>query len=135
MCLLTVLTLRLLPIASGVPLERWDVDAFAAMSPNALEARFGCFISGTQLFDAAAFGISRPEALYMDPQQRLLLQHAAEALAGHGTAPLGACSAPEGPVGVMVGIGPTEYLGQDKDMLPMGLYSPTGAAISVAAGR
>ena len=45
-----------------VPLERWDVDGFAALSSNALEARFGSFIPGAALLDAAAFGISRPEA-------------------------------------------------------------------------
>ena len=54
-----------------VPLERWDVDAFAAASPNPNgEARFGSFVLGAQLFDAPAFGVSRPEVIYMDPQQR-----------------------------------------------------------------
>ena len=120
---------------SVVPLERWDVDGFAQVSPNALEARFGSFVSGAQLFDAAAFSISRPEALYMDPQQRLLLEHAAEALAGRTAAPgTGAALAAER-TGVMVGIGPTGYPSQGKDLLPMSLYSATGAAISVAAGR
>ncbi|PSC68804.1 type I polyketide synthase [Micractinium conductrix] len=63
-----------------VPLERWDVDAFVARPPNAFEARFGAFVSGAQLFDAAAFGITSSEATLMDPQQRLLLQQAAQAL-------------------------------------------------------
>ena len=124
------------PLLAAVPLERWDVDAFAAASPNALEARFGSFIAGAQLFDAAVFGISRPEALYMDPQQRLLLHHAAEVLIWQGLASAGE-PAPANltRIGVMIGIGPTEYLGQAKDALPMGLYTATGAAISVAAGR
>ena len=65
-----------------MPLERWDADVFAAVSPNALEARFGSFVAGAQLFDASAFAISRPEATYLDPQQRLLLQHAADAVGG-----------------------------------------------------
>ena len=111
------------------------MDAFAAAYPTALEARFGSFIAGAQLFDAMAFGISRPEALYMDPQQRLLLHHAAEVLSWHGTALSGEAASAATRVGVMIGVGPTEYLGQAKDTLPMGLYTATGAAISVAAGR
>jgi acyl transferase domain-containing protein len=123
-----------------VPLERWDVDGFAKVSPNALEARFGSFISGAQLFDAAAFSISRPEALYMDPQQRLLLQHAAEALwARVGASPQAAGFKAGGGVsertGVMIGIGPAEYVNQTSELLPMGMYFATGGAISVAAGR
>ena len=117
---------------AAVPLERWDVDGFAKVSPNALEARFGSFISGAQLFDAAA--------LYMDPQQRLLLQHAAEALwARVGASPQAAGFKAGGGVsertGVMIGIGPAEYVNQTSELLPMGMYFATGGAISVAAGR
>ena len=115
-----------------VPLERWDVDGFARVSPNALEARFGSFVAGAQLFDAAAFNISRPEALYMDPQQRLLLQHAAEVLAGHGSSDK---PGERERTGIMIGIGPAEYVAQTSDLLPMGMYFATGGAISVAAGR
>ncbi len=111
-----------------VPLERWDAELFAIHSPNALDARFGSFIGGAQLFDAAAFGISYAEALYMDPQQRLLLESAGELLTTIH-------SSPAVQVGVMLGIGPTEYLHLAKQSLPMGLYSATGVAISVAAGR
>jgi hypothetical protein len=122
---------------AAVPLERWDVDGFAKVSPNALEARFGSFVSGAQLFDAAAFSISRPEALYMDPQQRLLLQHAAEALWSRGSASLAGSKAGGVPerTGVMIGIGPAEYVNQTSELLPMGMYFATGGAISVAAGR
>ena len=132
---------------AAVPLERWDADVFAAVSPNALEARFGSFVAGAQLFDASAFAISRPEATYMDPQQRLLLRHAAEALWGAAAsstaATLGQVAAkPTGGLpgvpdrcGVMVGIGPAEYVNQTSELLPMGMYFATGGAISVAAGR
>ncbi len=41
-----------------------------------LPVQFAVFL----LFDAAAFGISAPEAALMDPQQRLLLEVTAEAL-------------------------------------------------------
>jgi len=104
------------------------VDAFAAAYPTALEARFGSFIAGAHLFDAAAFGISRPEALYMDPQQRLLLHHAAEVLDGLNAPAIERA-------GVMVGIGPSEYVDQTSSLLPMGMYFATGGAVSVAAGR
>ena len=111
-----------------VPLERWDVDGFAATAA-ALEARFGAFVSGTQLFDPAAYGIGRREALSMDPQQRLLLEHAAEALAG------GPPGLPRQRTGVMVGIGPNEHVRVAGALLPLGPYTATGAAVSVAAGR
>lgn len=115
-----------------MPLERWDVDEFASQSPNALDARFGSFVCGAQLFDAPVFGISNAEAMYMDPQQRLLLECAAEVLTSTNGRPGTRASAQ---TGVMLGIGPTEYLHLAKQSLPMGLYSATGVAISVAAGR
>ena len=128
-------------LSAVVPLERWDVDAFVARRPSAFEARFGAFVSGAQLFDAAAFGITSSEAMLMDPQQRLLLQQAAQALyqqraatgdelvCTHG----GAFAAPER-TSVMVGIGPAEYV-SETNRLPLGVHSATGAATSVAAGR
>ena len=110
------------------------MDGFARVSPNALEARFGSFIAGAQLFDAAAFSTSKAEALYMDPQQRLLLQHAAEALAwpageADGSGLGGART------GVMVGVGTADYMEKATTQLPMGIYLPTGSATSVTAGR
>lgn len=115
-----------------VPLERWDIDTFAVQSPNALDARFGSFIAGAQLFDATAFSISNAEAMYMDPQQRLLLECAGELFTTNTGSSVIASGAR---TGVMLGIGPTEYLHLAKQSLPMGLYSATGVAISVAAGR
>ena len=43
----------------AVPLERWDVDDVQRASPVALEARFGAFVRDADLFDAAAFNITR----------------------------------------------------------------------------
>lgn len=117
-----------------VPLERWHVDGFGHDKPEAMEARFGSFVSGAQCFDAAAFGISRSEALHMDPQQRVVLQHAAEALSCGGLVGHTSSSSAEH-TGVMVGIGSSEYLSMAGAALPMGLYTATGGAISVAAGR
>ncbi len=45
-----------------VPLGRWDADQYlsaAAREVAKLETRFGAFIAGAELFDAAAFNVSR----------------------------------------------------------------------------
>lgn len=42
-----------------VPLERWDVEDVQRTSPVPLEARFGAFVQDADLFDGAAFSISR----------------------------------------------------------------------------
>ncbi len=56
-------------------LQRWDVDRLPeGLAGDGLAPRFGAFLPGVDLFDAAAFAISAPEAALMDPQQRLLLQ-------------------------------------------------------------
>lgn len=120
---------------AAVTLERWDADMSAVMMPAGRNARFGAFIEGAQLFDAAAFGIGPSEALYMDPQQRLLLEHAAQALQSRDvmhSLPFGEV---ESRISVMVGIGPAEYVSQTSELVPMGLHFATGGAISVASGR
>jgi acyl carrier protein len=70
---------------SVMPLSRWDVDS--TMLPNELMPRFACVLTGVEMFDAAAVGVTAAEALLMDPQQRLMLEvyadvHAATAAAG-----------------------------------------------------
>lgn len=54
-------------------LQRWDLEALRD-GVHPLRVRFGGFVSGVEAFDAAAFGITPPEALLMDPQQRLLME-------------------------------------------------------------
>lgn len=105
------------------------------MMPAGRNARFGGFIEGAQLFDAAAFGIGPSEALYMDPQQRILLEHSAQAFQCTDilqSLPFGNVDLR---VSVMVGIGPAEYVSQTSELLPMGLHFATGGAVSVASGR
>lgn len=42
-----------------VPLERWDLEDVQRGSVVPLEARFGSFVEGADVFDGAIFGISR----------------------------------------------------------------------------
>jgi hypothetical protein len=55
------------------PVEDWDVLA-GCPGDSRDGVRFGAFVQGAALFDAAAFGLSSAEAAAMDPQQRMLLQ-------------------------------------------------------------
>jgi 3-oxoacyl-(acyl-carrier-protein) synthase/acyl carrier protein len=61
---------------SGIPEDRWEVDAFFAAERSASKSycKRGGFIDGVDRFDAALFHISPREAELMDPQQRLFLE-------------------------------------------------------------
>jgi acyl transferase domain-containing protein len=100
--------------------------------------QFGVFVAGVDLFDAAAFGISAPEAAVLDPQQRLLLEAAADVL---GTVSGSSSSSAVGGnssslVGVFVGVSSMDYnklsLKFTGGVTP---YTPTGSSLSVNAGR
>ena len=131
-----------------VPLARWDWEHLAAGAAAAAAAaaggdperpaRFGGWLAGVELFDAALFGISAAEAELMDAQQRLLLEASYEAIAAAGA---GAAAPPGGALPpdacVAVGIASAEYnnwvlrrAGQ-----PPSAYGATGGALSVASGR
>jgi 3-oxoacyl-(acyl-carrier-protein) synthase len=71
----------------AVPTSRWDVELQLTQDPP---ARFGGFLEGAYLFDAAAFGTAASEAVLMDPQQRALLELTEEALTAAGLSTLGA---------------------------------------------
>ena len=93
-------------------------------SAVAVREAHGPSLQDAERFDAAAFSISRSEAVYMDPQQRLLLERSAEVQAGNTTER----------TAVFVGIATVDYVGMTTQ-LPLGLYFATGGANSVAAGR
>jgi acyl transferase domain-containing protein len=59
-------------------------DTLPPLQSGGLPARFGGFLSATDLFDVALFGLSGGEAELMDAQQRLLLEASFE---------VGACKA------------------------------------------
>lgn len=53
---------------SSIPIRRWEIE-----DSGMFGSRFGAFMEGVELFDAAAFGLSVAEATLADPQHRLLL--------------------------------------------------------------
>jgi acyl carrier protein len=61
--------------SSVVPLCRWDVDlALPSHAPGELQARFGCFLDGVEMFDPEAVGMTPAEVVLVDPQQRLVME-------------------------------------------------------------
>lgn len=119
-------------VISSVPWQRWDVET--QLTDDA-PARFGGFLADVQRFDAAAFGLSEKEAAMMDPQQRLLLEVGFELLSGGGGAGRGRDDAAGRRTGCYVGISTPDYSDLKKAHAPIGVYSATGSALSVASGR
>src|SRR5690606_28863516 len=84
-------------------------------------------------FDAIHFGISPREAEALDPAHRLLLEVSWEALERAGIAPL-SLRGTDG--GVLLGISGSDYNTLQIQMPDlMSMYSGTGSAPSIAAGR
>ncbi|MGH9242195.1 MAG: type I polyketide synthase, partial [Vicinamibacterales bacterium] len=123
---------------SVVP-DRFDVEAVYdpdITTPGRTVTRWGGFIRGVDLFDAALFGITPREAMSLDPQQRLLLETVWEALENGGIAPDGLHDTP---TGVFVGIGTSDYaqvLSQAGSLSDIDAYRGTGCiSHSPASGR
>lgn len=102
-----------------------------------MPARFGAFLPSAYAFDVGLFGLSEAEALMADPQQRLLLElsHEALAAAAGGRTDGSGGGGGSGEVGAFVGISTPDYSDIKKAHTPIGVYSATGSAVSVAAGR
>ncbi|HEY6323292.1 MAG TPA: type I polyketide synthase, partial [Thermoanaerobaculia bacterium] len=119
-----------------VPPERFDLRRVYDPSPGTpgkIASRWGGFLGGIELFDAAFFGISPREAARMDPQQRLLLEVAWESLEDAGLVPetlAGSCT------GVFVGMCYGDYEDLELgDPQAVDLYVNTGGARNIASGR
>jgi acyl transferase domain-containing protein/SAM-dependent methyltransferase len=116
-----------------VPSDRWDAAALFADAPGKMYTRQGGFLEDVDQFAPGFFGIAPREAQRMDPQQRLLLEVSWEALERAGYAPT---SLTGSQTGVFFGICNSDYarlLDAETDSLD--IYSATGKAFSVAAGR
>jgi candicidin polyketide synthase FscE len=74
------------PVASAVPADRWDHEAWYApeQAPGKTYARRFAFLRDVAGFDASFFGISPGEAQAMDPQHRLVAEVGWEALEDAG---------------------------------------------------
>ena len=107
-------------------------ELFRETRPAPDPRRFGAFVEGVDLFDAAFFGISGAEARLLDPQQRLLLETSWRALE-HAAIPPDTLRGTR--TAVFAGIGISDY----RDLLPAGdaetIYAATGTSASTAAGR
>ncbi len=118
-----------------VPADRWDVERYfdsdADVPGRSYIAKMGA-LTDIGDFDAAFFGISPREAEAMDPQQRLLLEVVWEALE-HAAVPPETLR--ESRTGVFVGMCPNDYGAAATDPAAIDIYSATGLAPSVAAGR
>lgn len=119
-----------------IPQERWDIEAFYDpdyRTSGKMYTRSGGFLRDIDQFDAPFFGISPREATSMDPQQRLLLQVAWEALERSGQAP---DKLNNSATGVFLALGNSDYSRMVwSDISDIDVYSATGTAFSVAAGR
>ncbi|HLJ16216.1 MAG TPA: type I polyketide synthase [Bryobacteraceae bacterium] len=122
-----------------VPKARWDIDSVYDPdpgSPGKMNTQFGTFLDDDiETFDAGFFGISPREAITLDPQQRLLLEVSWEALEYAGIVPGDLLNSA---TGVFFGIDGNDFeslLAHRAPHLRNELYSATGNALSVAAGR
>jgi acyl transferase domain-containing protein/SAM-dependent methyltransferase len=121
---------------TGIPPDRWDVDAWFdedADAPGRMVTRHGGFIEQVDRFDAAFFGIAPREAETMDPQQRLLLETTWHALEDAGIAPDTLAGSR---TGIFVGLANNDH-GRAllADRQHVDAHVSTGNAASVAGGR
>ena len=118
-----------------VPSQRWDADTYYDSNPETPGKTYtkrGGFLNTIETFDAEFFGLSPREAVTMDPQQRLLLEVSHSALENAGQAAnklIGSKS------GVFVGISVNEYAQTIVNNADIDIYTATGNALNVAAGR
>ena len=102
--------------------------------------RFGAYLDGLDLFDAAFFRISPVEAQLLDPQQRLILETSWRALEDAGIDP---DRLKDSRTGVYAGISNNDYRGlileANENAGPAepaaSLYAVTGTSLNTAIGR
>lgn len=123
---------------SKVPAARWDIDALYdpnVDAPGKMTTRWGGFLDDIDQFDTEFFGISPREANRMDPQQRIALELCWQAIENAGYAPDTLAGSA---TGVFMGLCNEDYIQLELNAShtePLDLYSVTGCAPSIAAGR
>ena len=122
-----------------IPASRFDVGGgfYAAYSGGVTEGRSynkaAHLLSGVELFDAAAFGVSPGEVAQMDPQQRLLLEGALEAACGGGFT---TDSLHNSSTGTFLGLGNNDWAHlQGRRDHAATIHTVTGHSVSIASGR
>ncbi len=125
-------------VSEGVPGS--GVGRVGQLFPNAVQSkacRFGAYLDGLDLFDAAFFRISPVEAQLLDPQQRLMLETSWLALEDAGMDPDRLRGSR---TGVYAGISNNEYrrlilASVDSADPAASLYTVTGTSYNTAIGR
>ena len=119
-----------------IPPQRWNLDDYYDSQPDAkgkVYTRHGGFLNQPiDQFDADFFGLSPREAQQTDPQQRLLLEVAWEAMERGG---MSASDLRGSQTGVFIGMMTQDYSDFSQNPELVDLYTGTGNAMSVAAGR
>ncbi|NBF05666.1 SDR family NAD(P)-dependent oxidoreductase [Pseudomonas sp. Fl5BN2] len=119
----------------AVPADRWDSERYFDADPDSaghIYCRTGSFLDDISSFDPGFFGISAREATMLDPQQRILLEVVWEAVERSGIP----ASALKGTAtGVFVGVMHQDYAHRIRNAADVDLYSASGNAASVLAGR
>lgn len=121
-------------VIQEVPSERFPTYASNRARSNDGERWYGGFLDGLDQFEPGFFGISPREANTMDPQQRLVLEVTWEALERAGILPEGLI---DSQTGVFIGITTSDYgnLAVSVGSETMDVYTATGSALNVSAGR
>ena len=125
-------------VSEGVPGS--GAGRVGQLFPDAVESkacRFGAYLDGLDLFDAAFFRISPVEAQLLDPQQRLMLETSWLALEDAGMDPERLRGSR---TGVYAGISNNEYrrlilASIDSADPAASLYTVTGTSYNTAIGR
>ncbi len=120
---------------STIPAERWDHDRFFSTTKAAgkTRSRWGGFLKGIDLFDAAFFGILPKDADLSDPQERLFVETAWHALEDAGHCPESLSQ--KGKVGVFVGVMYAEYQLIGAEETAMGRPAALSASPASIANR
>ncbi|MCY4612557.1 MAG: SDR family NAD(P)-dependent oxidoreductase [Nitrospira sp.] len=125
-------------VSEGVPGS--GAGRVGQLFPDAVQSkacRYGAYLDGLDLFDAAFFRISPVEAQLLDPQQRLMLETSWLALEDAGMDPERLRGSR---TGVYAGISNNEYrrlilASVDSDDPAASLYTVTGTSYNTAIGR